>query len=75
LHELAYVSNSKPQETSVIEGVECTFQQEKNDPNEIMKPAEKNEINRTYGYQITPKTVSEGCAKNARLDLSALEPE
>jgi hypothetical protein len=41
LQESAYVLNLKPQATSILEGDECTFQQEKNDPNEITKPAEE----------------------------------
>jgi hypothetical protein len=41
LQESAYVPNSKPQTTYVIEGEEYTFQQQKNDSNKIMKPAEE----------------------------------
>jgi hypothetical protein len=38
---LAYVPKSKPQATSVLEGDESTFQQQKYDPNKITKPAEE----------------------------------
>jgi hypothetical protein len=41
LQELAYVLNSKPQTTSVLEADESTFQQQKYDPNKIMKLAEE----------------------------------
>jgi hypothetical protein len=41
LHELAYVLNSKPQETFVLESEEFTFHQQKNDPNKITKPTEE----------------------------------
>jgi hypothetical protein len=41
LQESAYVLNSKPWATSMLEGDECTFQQQKNDPNKIMKPMEE----------------------------------
>jgi hypothetical protein len=35
------VPNVKPWATSVLEGDECTFQQQKNDPNKITKAVEK----------------------------------
>jgi hypothetical protein len=41
LQELTYVPNSKPQTTSVLEGDESNFQQQKNDPNKIMKQVEE----------------------------------
>jgi hypothetical protein len=41
LQQSAYVPNSKPQATSVLEGDERTFQQQKNDPNKIMNPTEE----------------------------------
>jgi hypothetical protein len=39
--ELAYVPKLKLRATSVLEGDESTFQQQKNDPNKIMKLAEE----------------------------------
>jgi hypothetical protein len=41
LQELAYVSKLKPQATSVLEGDEITFQQQKSDPNKITKLVEE----------------------------------
>jgi hypothetical protein len=41
LQESTYFSNLKSHTTSVLEGDECTFQQEKNDPNKITKPMEE----------------------------------
>jgi hypothetical protein len=41
LQESAYVPNSKPRTTSLLEGDECTFQQQKNYPNKIMKLSEE----------------------------------
>jgi hypothetical protein len=38
---LVYVPKSKPQATSVLEGDEITFQQQKYDPNKITKPTEE----------------------------------
>jgi hypothetical protein len=39
--ELTYVLNSKLRSTSVLEGDECTFQQQKNDSKKILKPAKE----------------------------------
>jgi hypothetical protein len=38
---LAYILKSKPWATSVLEGDESTFQQQKHDPNKITKPVEE----------------------------------
>jgi hypothetical protein len=49
----------------MLESEECTFQQDKNDPNKIMKSSKEEWDQSTYDYQIIVKTV-ESWAENAK---------
>jgi hypothetical protein len=71
LQESANVPKLKPQATSVLEGDESIFQQQKSDPNKIIKlPEEKLD---QLDLQITLKQSTKVAAKNIQQTCSSLD--